>query len=155
MDQKFSKEAYAKAYEYEKIFEGCSQPLLLALFELLNIENDMMLKAVSGFAGGISRMKSTCGALLTGVLILGIKYGREKMDLESFENLLKSYNPVQRLFRWFQEEFGSTNCFEITRTDLSNPIERNEWITSGRVEFCNQLIGKTAEKVSELLEGRI
>ena len=114
-----------------------------------------MLKAVSGFAGGISRMKSTCGALLTGILILGTKYGREKKDLDKFENLLKSYIPGQTLFKWFMEEFGSTNCFEITRVDLSNPIERNEWITSGKVEFCNQLIGKTAEKVSELLEGRI
>lgn len=146
--------AYEKAYSYEKAFEGCSQPLLLATFEILGIENNMMLKAVSGFAGGISRMKSICGALLTGILVLGIKYGRESERLDRFQDLIDSYKPVQELVRWFDKEFGSTNCYEICKVDLSQPAEREEWIGSGRVEHCNQLIGKTAGKVIELIDDK-
>jgi Putative redox-active protein (C_GCAxxG_C_C) len=62
------------------------------------MEDDMMLKVVSGFAGGNSRMKSVCGALPTGILILGINFGREKEHLDKFENLLESYPPLQHLF---------------------------------------------------------
>ena len=100
-------------------------------------------------------MKSLCGALLTGVLILGIKYGREKEHLDRFEDLLESYPPVQQLFGWFENEFGSTNCFEITNVDLSQATERAEWVSSGRAEFCNKIVGRTASKVVELMESKV
>ena len=143
---------YKKAYEYEKQFEGCSQPLLLAIFDVLGLENDMMLKAVSGFAGGISRMKSVCGALLTGILAIGLKYGREPKELDRFDKLLNSYPPVQSLVKWFEAEYGSSNCYQITGIDLSDTERRDVWFASGGAEKCNILIAKTAAKTLELME---
>ncbi len=51
------------AYEYEKIYHGCSQCTLKAIQEHLHLGNEDAFKAASALAGGVARMGETCGAL--------------------------------------------------------------------------------------------
>ena len=65
-----SKEAREKAYNYEREYHGCSQATLLALQEVLSLEDESIFKSASFLCGGLAFMGKTCGALTAGVMIL-------------------------------------------------------------------------------------
>lgn len=151
-----------RAYEYETKYHGCSQATLLAIQEVFGLENETLFKAVSGLAGGVGRMQSTCGALLAGGLALGIKYGRELADLEKpqdivAEKLNKSFEPVGKLYKWFEREFGTVICYEIRKSflgvhlDSKIPWQRDMAQELGLYKRCSEIAGKTARRVAELM----
>jgi len=47
-----AEKAYDLGFEYEKVYRGCSQAGLAAIQDILNIKNDDVFKAATGFAGG-------------------------------------------------------------------------------------------------------
>ena len=155
-------EVQRKAYEYEDTFRGCSQATLLALQQVFGLEDENLFKAVSGLAGGIGQMHSVCGALLSGSLFLGLKYGRERSDIEKTlevarAKLQPSYIPVGRLNKWFEREFGSTICREVRKSLLGVYLDtkipwQKEWAEElGLHQHCCELAGKTARRVAELI----
>jgi len=51
--------------------------VLLAVQETLDLKNDLVFKAATGFAGGMGLLGvSACGALSGGIIAIGQKYGR-------------------------------------------------------------------------------
>ena len=150
------------AYKNEEEYRGCSQATLLAIQEAFGLEDDQLFKAASGLAGGIGLMNSACGALTGGAMALGLKYGRELADLEKFEDkgvekLRASYEPVQRLYKWFEQEFGSVICSEIRKSlhgvylDTKIPWQKELAEELGFHKHCSELVGKAARRVAELL----
>jgi C_GCAxxG_C_C family probable redox protein len=65
-----------KALEYDK-FSGCSQAVLLALQEAFKIGDEKSFKSATVISGGVARRGETCGALIGGLLALGLVVGRE------------------------------------------------------------------------------
>ena len=149
--------AEKKAVECEFTYHGCSQCLMLAIQEVFDLEDDMVFKALSGLAGGIGRMHSVCGALLAGAMALGMKYGREKDELEDTDKLFSSMEYVEKLYRRFEKEFGTVMCSEIREKllgeyiDTKIPGEYDRAIKLGLYEKCSALAGKTARIVAELM----
>ncbi|MFQ6075873.1 MAG: C-GCAxxG-C-C family protein [Candidatus Bathyarchaeia archaeon] len=143
-------EAEKRGYEYlrDHKTQACSQTVLLVIQELFGPRDDLMIKASGPLAGG-SRSYSLCGALLGGVLALGMKYGSEQLD--SLDALIKSYEPVKELYRRFEEEFGNRYCIGIIGVDLNNPVDRQRWVETGGPEKCARLTGKTARIVGEII----
>jgi C_GCAxxG_C_C family probable redox protein len=146
-----------KARECEYIYHGCSQCVLMALGAVFELEADLLVKASSGLAGGIGRMHSVCGALLAGALALGLKYGRGLNELEDTDKLFRSMEHVEKLYRRFEEEFGSVVCREIRQMllgeyiDTKIPEEYERAVKLGLYEKCSALVGRTAEIVAELM----
>lgn len=149
--------AEKKASECEFTYHGCSQCVLLAIQEAFGIEDESLFKAASGLGGGIGRMHSVCGALLAGALALGMKYGREKSELENTDKLFSSMEHVGKLYRRFEEEFGSVMCRDIREKllgeyiDTKIPEEYERAVSLGLYEKCSALAGKTARIVAELM----
>lgn len=149
--------AEEKAVKCEFTHHGCSQCVLLAIQEAFDMKNDMVFKAASGLAGGIGRMHSVCGALLGGALALGMKYGREVSELENTDKLFKSMEHVGKLYRRFENEFGSVICREIREKllgeylDTKIPEQYERAIKLGLYEKCSTLAGRTARMVAELM----
>jgi C_GCAxxG_C_C family probable redox protein len=149
--------AEKKATECEFTYHGCSQCVLLAIQETFNLKDDIVFKAASGLGGGIGRMHSVCGALLAGALALGMKYGREKSELEDTDKLFSSMDHVGKLYGRFEKEFGTVMCREIREKllgeyiDTKIPGEYERAISLGLYEKCSALAGRTARMVAELL----
>jgi len=134
----------------EVLFKGCSQATISAFQEILGLKDTLALKAATGFAGGIARHGSTCGALTAGIMVIGMKYGRD--NLEDYDSLMRTYAPVSKLIRQFKEEFGSMNCRDITKTDLLDFEQMKEFYISGRHDKeCAVVVGKTARMVAGIL----
>ena len=55
----------------QREYHSCSQCTLLTVQEMFGLPGDDALKAATGFAGGIGRTGSVCGAVLGGVMALG------------------------------------------------------------------------------------
>jgi C_GCAxxG_C_C family probable redox protein len=128
------------------------------LQEVFDTKNDDIFKAASGFGGGMGMLGDTCGALVGAGMMLSLKYGRERDEIENMEQLRESGVPVAKLYKWFQTEFGSATCRDIRTKfgggafyDFSIPWQR-ELSEKARVfEQCSDLVGKAAAKTVEML----
>ena len=151
-----------RAYELQEKYHGCAQCGLLAIQEVFGLENEMLFKAASGLSGGVGGMHSVCGALLGGSLALGLKHGRELSDLQkspegAIEKELASMEPVGKLCKWFEREFGSVICSDIRKSfigvDLDSRIPWQKEMAEelGMHKHCVELARKTARRVAELM----
>jgi C_GCAxxG_C_C family probable redox protein len=122
------------------------------------MKNDDIFKAASGFGGGIGMLGDACGALVGAGMILNLKYGRGRDEIESMEKLKASCIPVAKLYKWFQTEFGSATCYDIrTRFgggafyDFSVPWQRELADKAEVFKQCSVLVGKAAAKAADIL----
>ena len=68
------KKAYELGFDYEKTYRGCSQCVIAAIQDTLDIRDDSVFKASTGFAGGAGLSGiGVCGAFAGGVMLLLIK----------------------------------------------------------------------------------
>jgi C_GCAxxG_C_C family probable redox protein len=96
---------------------SCAEAVFLASMERLGLEDPLIPKVATGFAGGVCRTKSLCGALAGGVLALGALHGRTKPSDDRSVLMAR----VQEMMRGFRERHGSDNCFTLTKLDFDAP----------------------------------
>ena len=161
----------ARALEYDK-YSGCSQSVLLALQEAFDIGDQESFRAATVLSGGVARRGETCGALLGGLLALGLVCGRDDIrDTQTYRDAMKPANEIVDEFKErLMEEFGfdepldSTICHDIQEHiygrsfDLNNPedyplfLEAGGHDDEGCPKTCAIAAKVTAEKLRELLE---
>ena len=166
LDEKLVKEIRRKAHGYDQ-HSGCSQSVLLALQEGLDIGCKESFKAATVLSGGVARRGETCGALLGALMGLGLVSGREKIeDTPQYVYAMGIGNEISDEFqRRLEAEFGfsepleSTICREIqTRIygrsfDLRDPPQRDAFLDAGghSDEGCYKVCGIAAEVAAERL----
>jgi C_GCAxxG_C_C family probable redox protein len=154
-----------KAYELVDKYHGCAQCSLLAIQEVCGMKDDLMAKASISLAGGVGGVRSVCGALTGSALALGIKYGRDVSALEgpaeeAIEIEYAAMEPVAKLAKWFEREFGSIICRDIRKafigTDLSREIPwQKQWMEEiGIHQHCVKIVAKTARRAAAMLENQ-
>jgi len=124
---------------------SCGEALVKAIKDakLINLP-DEVLKITSSFKTGIGAQKDTCGALLAGVALIGLKYGRVKKE----ENPQKAIALAGKLYEEFKKEFGTVKCSEL----LKEFIKKDALETKERKEFCaNNFISFVIKKLEEIL----
>lgn len=97
----------------EKLFfEGyaCSQAIVLAFSDLVDIDKEQLKKISLPFGGGIGRLRLTCGAY-SGMLMISSLLFSNYEDVE--ENKLKTYEIVRELAKRFEKELGTISCKEL------------------------------------------
>ena len=144
------------AYDYEKNSHGCSRCLFKALQDNLNLEGGpSTLKASTPLAAGVAMQGETCGALLGGLLAIGIVTASE--DFEDTDALTDSLAAGFRLVKKVQREFGTTNCVEIQTEQLgrsyrlTDPKEYEKFIQAKDYVKCPQIVGKIARMTAEFI----
>jgi C_GCAxxG_C_C family probable redox protein len=132
--------------------------VILAVQDVLDMRDDCVFKVASGLIGGIGLMDDTCGALLGASLMLGLKYGRGREEIDNLKKLANSTEPVGKLYKWFEKEFGSATCREVRTKlhggvfyDLKVPWQYDLAMEDGHLEKCSDITGKTAAKTVEML----
>jgi Putative redox-active protein (C_GCAxxG_C_C) len=143
------------AYEYYRKSFGCSQSLLQAFQDVLEIRDDFWFRAMGGLQGG-GGCGLTCGALEVGFVLINAKVGRASID-QGLEAILPPLEPCHQLTLWFKPMFKSTVCSEITGVDWFdlNDIVNHYLGPRGpeTIEKCATLTGTTATRVAEILAG--
>jgi C_GCAxxG_C_C family probable redox protein len=162
--------AESKAYQYELVRSGCSSAVVLAILETFSLMDEKILKAASGFAGGIGGTHNVCGALSGGVIVLGLKYGWGKKEIDDLiDKAADKRSPtvillVRKLVERFKREYECTSCHDMQlkffgRTfNGANPEDAKEFErlgghteVDGKPAVCPTVAGKAARWVAELI----
>jgi C_GCAxxG_C_C family probable redox protein len=139
-----------QAYDYDFKCHGCSQAVVRTFLDVFEEENTLLFQAASPFAAGMSMTGNNCGALIGGLMILGVVFGRRRMA-DGMEGIIDGIRPARRLVRHFQKRFGTLNCSEITQTDLADPVKTDAYFAGGGLDRCAGVTGETAAFVADLL----
>ena len=148
------------AHNYEKEFHGCSRCVFKALQDHLDLGDGPTLKASTPLAAGVAMRGETCGALLGGMLAVGIVTAEE--DLKDSNALNNSLAAGFRLAKKVEKEFGTTNCTRIQTErlgrfySLADPEQYKAFIEAGGYVECRKVVGiiarMTAESILDYLE---
>lgn len=106
-----------EARDNEILYWGCSQAVLGALQRYIELGNCEAFKAASALAGGVGKAREVCGALLGGVLAIGLAYGRDKFEngknAQEQPAYLEAMLRSARLCERFKETFGNLRCSDV------------------------------------------
>ena len=104
-------------YDNEMQYWGCSQAVLGALQTHLELGDQDVFAAATGFAGGVAKNQEVCGALLGGIMAIGVAYGRREFESGKVgheqRTFLEAQNRSARLCEKFKAEFGTLYCRDI------------------------------------------
>jgi C_GCAxxG_C_C family probable redox protein len=144
-----------EAHDYERDFHGCSRCVLKPLQDNLDLGDEASLRASTTLAAGVAMRGETCGALLGGLLAVGMAAASEEMkDVNALTNSLAA---GFRLARNVEKEFGTTNCTKI-QTDrlgrfysLADPEQYKAFIEAGGYRECPKVVGRIARMTAEFI----
>ncbi|MFW6056557.1 MAG: C-GCAxxG-C-C family protein [Chloroflexota bacterium] len=148
-----------KAGDYEEMSVNCAQGTLAALQEEFGLEGGRELLKSATFMPGMMSRKETCGAILGGLMALGLAYGRDKLydpawsTPEANEEMFKYREKVYRYCETFKNEFGSTMCGVIRPLlmgrdyDTMDPDERRQFLEDGGKQKC-RIPPETAARIA-------
>lgn len=168
-------EAKSKAEAYFREGLPCTQSLLLALQELLEVDDPTTLKAAAALGRGLGGTGLLCGVLAAGMMAIGLqqsKHGREPPPGTNAPPLpqhdwLDFYLPGEGNYRMFflcrqfylgmadelLPRFGSLNCRDISGVDWNSPMEiARYYAPDGSFQTCAKLVGKAAEVLATLMK---
>ena len=143
--------AYKLGFEYEEFYRGCSQAALGAIYDTLNIHNDDIFKASTGFAGGGGLCGvSVCGGYAAGVMAISQLLGRERSNFKDPEGIrFENFKLVRKFTLQYIEELGSIICRDIQIRKFGRPYyiaDPDEFAkfeeAGGHQDKCTDVVGK-------------
>ncbi len=99
-----------RAKEYFLQGYACSQAVALAFADVMNMDEESILKIMLPFGGGMGRLRLTCGAVSGMAAVIGVVFAKGD---NSAQNKKETYAIVQELCGKFQAETGSLICAEL------------------------------------------
>ena len=106
-------------------------------------------RIASLFAGGIGNTGSVCGAVIGGVMALGLLLERG----ETMEEMFRAYGVAAEFRQRFEAEAGEIGCRELTGADLSTPEGIEEYMGSEvPMMVCFPVVATAFRLVRQLLE---
>jgi len=143
------------AHNYEREFHGCSRCVFKSLQDHFDIGDGPSVKASTPLAAGVAMRGETCGALIGGLLAVGMVTADE--DLRDVNALNNSLAAGFRLARRVEKEFGTTSCTKI-QTDklgryfsLADPEQYRAFIEAGGYVECPKVVGRIARITAEFI----
>jgi len=152
-----------KAGDYEEVSISCSQGTLAALQEEFNLAGGEDVIKAAMFMPGIASRKETCGAVVGGLMALGLVLGRDKINdpepntPEAKEQMFKLREKAWRFCEEFKKEFGSTMCGDIRPRIMGrdynsmDPIERQQFLDDDGPKKCRVPPEKAARIAASII----
>jgi len=127
---------------------NCAESVFKAIHELVASDLPVQVSALfTPLGGGVGIRGENCGAMLAGVMALGLVHGRFDPAQGSLEehrkHLWDTYSLYNQLPQRFIEKYGSLQCWDLTKPHVYG--------TKKCRDFCEDLIAETAGMVMELL----
>jgi C_GCAxxG_C_C family probable redox protein len=135
------------AVKYFTEGHACSQSVLLAFADRIGLDKTIAKRISGTFGGGMGRLRSKCGALTGGFMVLGMVEGYE--GPEQMEQKMAVYKRVRELNKKVEDQYGETNCNEllIKYSNPSNVTERKH-----HQDICVRLVADTTGYLYDMLE---
>lgn len=83
----------------------------------LGLDRETALKIATPFGAGMALMGETCGAVTGAFMVMGLKYGRAKLEDE--EAKTKTYGLVNEFMKRFRSRNSTIVCKDLLGFDLS------------------------------------
>jgi C_GCAxxG_C_C family probable redox protein len=109
--------------------------------EYMGVTSELIPQIATGFGGGIASTGSVCGALIGGVMAIGIKYGRSEVAETQADQRAKKL--TQQFIQQFKKEAGSLFCYDITQCDFNTLEGKKKFVESGAIKKCQKLATTT------------
>ena len=108
-------------YAAELFLKGynCAQAVAMAFCDVTGLDEKTTARMVSGFGGGVGRMREVCGAVSGMVFVANYLYGYDGCEDDAAKKA--HYTLVQELAGQFREQAGSIVCREILKNPPSDP----------------------------------
>jgi C_GCAxxG_C_C family probable redox protein len=165
-----TREAYRRlsAHLAERGFH-CAHAVLRKLGHAVPVTPEL-LAATSGFVGGTLFRGMTCNALAAGVMAIGLGAGEIEWSRPRVARMLvtmmaggdalgdelnrfnRSVNRGKALARWFESEFGSTQCRAITGCAFSSATGVERYIRGEHTARCERVAARVAAEAGAILE---
>jgi len=147
----------------------CAHAVLRQVGPVIRVTPEL-LAATTAFTGGTLLMGLTCSALAAGVMALGLgaaelEWSRLRIARmlatmaaggDALADGLNAFNRSIRrgheLARWFEGEFGSTQCRAITGCVFSSSVDVERYVRGAQVMRCEVIARRVAEAAREILE---
>lgn len=141
-----------KAMNYFLEGYNCSQSVVLAFADLLEMEPDQLARLSSAFGGGMGRLREVCGSVSGMFIVLGILFGYD--DPKENEGKKELYEKVQELAHRFEAENGSIVCRDLLGLSVKSqePVPEQRSAEYYKKRPCKELVGCAAEILEEFLE---
>ena len=137
---------------------GCPQCTVAGIFEALEIENDDVFKAATGFADGVGLTgDGHCGALSGGVMAISYLFGREGKDSGDMMKQVPALILSKKLHDQFTQKYGTCRCADIQTKfvgrffNLYDPKEMEAAYKAGIVDKCSTLVGEVARMATKII----
>jgi C_GCAxxG_C_C family probable redox protein len=98
---------------------NCSQSVFSIYAIEMGMGRDVALKVAQSFGGGMGQMGEVCGAVTGAFMVIGLKYGRTKIDDDEAKR--KTYALVKEFSKKFKARNGSIICRELLGCDIGIP----------------------------------
>jgi C_GCAxxG_C_C family probable redox protein len=127
---------------------NCAESVFKAIHEMVSSALPIQVSALfTPLGGGVGIRGENCGAMLAGVMALGLVHGRFDPAHGSLEehrkHLWDTYSLYNQLPQRFFQKYGSLQCWDLTKPYVYG--------TRKCRGFCGDLIAETAGMVMELL----
>lgn len=129
---------------------NCSQSVLTAFTEDLNVDNSLALSLSCGFGAGMGRLQGTCGAVTGAFMAIGA-YNCKKFT-ENKDRKEETYAMIQRFNDRFVSLNGTTECRKLINCDLSTEEGR---IYAHDHQLFEKVCGKCITDAVNILEDLI
>ena len=139
-----------RATIYLKKYDSCTQSILWAFMEDLEMENRMVLRAGGAMQGGMMS-SMTCGVHTAGLMILGMLVGRDRLE-SGLDGMMPIIMPAQHMVKTLTEAIGGHSCFEMTGVDFTDLEAAMIYKMSDDHERCVDRVGNGAQAIAELIQ---
>lgn len=129
---------------------NCCQAILSTYGVDLGIEKEKALKLASGFGAGIAYMGDICGAVSGAFMVLGLKYGRSRVEDEKAKE--KTYELIREFIKIFKAKNGSIKCNDLLGVDVGTKEGLKKAHDEGKFStICPAMVRDSASIVEKLL----
>lgn len=130
---------------------SCAESTLTGLVKEFGLDCNCAPRIATAFGGGMGGQGKVCGALSGAMMALSLKFGREQA--EDNEAKFVTYAKVRELFRHFEKEFGTCNCYDLIGIDLTTPEGLAEAKEIGlHANVCSKFVRSAIEVTANILE---
>jgi C_GCAxxG_C_C family probable redox protein len=130
---------------------SCSQAVLASHCGKFGMAQETAFRVAGAFGGGMGHIGGACGAVTGALMLIGLKYGKFKQDDTVSKD--RTYEAVAKFVEEFKRAYGSLNCTELVKFDLSRREELLKAREAGVFKtVCPALVKGSIELVEKYLD---
>lgn len=141
-----------KAYELFMSGYNCTQSVVGAFADLIEMDFDTAVKFGSGFGGGVGRLREVCGTFSGAVIVIDMLYGYS--DPKNVKAKAELYARIQELAAEFRKDNGSLICKELLGLSRpeGSPVPEARTAEYYKKRPCPELCRYSANMVEEYIK---